>query len=263
VLVCDVDGTLIAPDGTLPEANVAAIHAACAASVRFALATIRKRDTAGQIAAMLAVQPALICEGGASIYDADGTLLQRIVLPEEVARAIAALADERGIPLAPTIDEVNYFGPGYEPGPLLGMANEAVASNRAALVRAPTRMVVRDADAVELIRSLFPDAPLHIVRHYRQDGSFIDAVITHAAATKANGVATLLERWGEPWSCVLAIGDAEADLDMLRLAGIGVAVANGTAAIRATADFVTAAAADSGVARAIERYVLSVPARPS
>jgi hydroxymethylpyrimidine pyrophosphatase-like HAD family hydrolase len=257
-----VDGTLLAPDGRLPPRNVAAIHAACTAGVRFALATIRKRDTAGQIAAMLALHPALICEGGASIYDADGTLLRRVLLPGEVAHAIAALADERGFPLATTIDEVNYFGPGYEPGPLLGTANVAVARNRDALVEAPTRMVVRDEGAVDLIRELFGDVPLHIVRHYRLDGTFIDAVITHATANKAHGVATLLERWGLDWAVTMAIGDAEADLDMIRLAGIGVAVANATAAIREVADFVTDAAADAGVASAIERYVLSTSQRP-
>jgi 5-amino-6-(5-phospho-D-ribitylamino)uracil phosphatase len=262
-LVCDVDGTLLAPIGTLPPRNVAAIHAACAAGVRFALATIRKRDTAGQIAAMLALHSALICEGGASIYDADGTLLRRVFLPGDVAHAIAALADERGFPLATTIDEVNYFGPGYEPGPLLGTANVAVARNRDALVEAPSRMVVRDEGAADLIRELFEDAPLHIVHHYRLDGTFIDAVITHATANKAHGVATLLKRWGLDWASTMAIGDAEADLDMIRLAGIGVAVANATAAIREVADFVTHAAADAGVASAIDRYVLSPAQHPS
>jgi hydroxymethylpyrimidine pyrophosphatase-like HAD family hydrolase len=122
-------------------------------------------------------------------------------------------------------------------------------------------MVVRDATAAELIRELFPDAPLHIVRHYRGDGSFIDAVLTHADATKANGVAALLERWGLSWAEAMAIGDAEADLDMVRLAGVGVAMANGAGMLRELADFVTVAAGDAGVARAIERYVLSTVQR--
>jgi HAD superfamily hydrolase (TIGR01484 family) len=258
VLVSDVDQTLIADQGEVPPENAAAVRAAGAAGVRLALATIRKRDTAGQVVAQLGVRCALICEGGATAYDADGSLVRRVSLPAEVATAIAALADERGYPLATTIDEVNYYGPGYEPSLLLGAASYAVANNRDALVGVPTRMVVRDADAVEVIVETFRDAPLHIVRHYRADGTFIDGVITHAEATKAAGVAALLDHWGLSWDVTMAVGDAESDLDMIRLAQVGVAVANATAAIRAAADFITGPAAEAGVAQAIDRFILAL-----
>jgi hydroxymethylpyrimidine pyrophosphatase-like HAD family hydrolase len=55
----------------------------------------------------------------------------------------------------------------------------------------------------------------------------------------------------------MAIGDAESDLDMIRQARIGVAVANATVAIREAADFITGPAAEAGVAQAIGRFILA------
>jgi hypothetical protein len=257
VVVSDVDGTLVDPNSRVPAPNVEALAAASARGVRIVLATIRKRDTAEQIVAQLGMPCALACEGGATTYDTDGALVRRVTLPWDVAVAIATLADERQFPLATTVDTVNYYGPGYEPNALLGAVSHAVPRNQDALVGPPTRMVVRAADALEFIVQAFADAPLHIVRHYRADGSFIDGVITHAEATKAHGIAALLQRWALDWDSVMAIGDAEADLGMIQRARLGVAVANATLAVQAAADYVSASAAESGVAQAIERYVLA------
>ena len=42
---------------------------------------------------------------------------------------------------------------------------------------------------------------------------------------------------------------------MLEVAGLGVAMGNGTPEVRARADHVTASVDDEGVARAIERFI--------
>jgi hydroxymethylpyrimidine pyrophosphatase-like HAD family hydrolase len=54
----------------------------------------------------------------------------------------------------------------------------------------------------------------------------------------------------------MAIGDYDNDLDMIRFAGLGVAMANGSEAAKAGADVVTLSNEEDGVAVAIERYVL-------
>ena len=254
-VVSDVDGTLLDTRGELPDRNIAAMQAAHAAGIRIALATVRKRDTAERIVDLLDVPCGLVCEAGATIFDADGTLLRSVTLPLEVALAVADLADELAFPMATTIDGVNYQGPGYTPALLLGGPVHAVPSNRSALTQAPTRLIIQDPDAAALVVRTFTDAPLHVVRHYRPDGSFIDAVITHRDATKVTGIGVLLDHWGVGWDAVMALGDAEADVSMLRRARIGVAVGNATLEAKEAADFVSAPAAEGGVALAIERFI--------
>jgi hydroxymethylpyrimidine pyrophosphatase-like HAD family hydrolase len=54
----------------------------------------------------------------------------------------------------------------------------------------------------------------------------------------------------------MALGDAENDIEMLQLAGIGVAVGNASQILKDAADVVVADHNSDGVAEAIERYVL-------
>ena len=55
---------------------------------------------------------------------------------------------------------------------------------------------------------------------------------------------------------VMAIGDDFSDIEMLEYAGIGVAMGNAPAAVKARADWVTTTIEKDGVARALERWIL-------
>ena len=137
LLVCDIDGTLVDAEGQLPQRNIDAVREVCRAGLQLALATVRKRDTAHLVLDQLEVPCALVCEGGAVVYDAEGGLLRELALPWDVADKIAALADERGFPLGTTISGVNFYGPGFGPG-ALGVYGHPVPRNRDVLTQAPT-----------------------------------------------------------------------------------------------------------------------------
>ena len=53
---------------------------------------------------------------------------------------------------------------------------------------------------------------------------------------------------------VIAFGDAENDISMLRLAGIGVAMGNGEPAAKEAADYVTDRIEADGIRKALERF---------
>ena len=55
---------------------------------------------------------------------------------------------------------------------------------------------------------------------------------------------------------IIAFGDAENDLDMIRFAGIGVAMGNGEEAVKAAADYVTADIDDDGIEKALKHFNL-------
>jgi hydroxymethylpyrimidine pyrophosphatase-like HAD family hydrolase len=56
---------------------------------------------------------------------------------------------------------------------------------------------------------------------------------------------------------ILAVGDDENDLEMIRHAGLGVAMGNATAAVKAAADYVTGTNAEDGLVQAIRCFILS------
>eukprot|EP00959_Pyramimonas_sp_CCMP1952_P114238 2388485-Pyramimonas_sp.AAC.1 len=54
----------------------------------------------------------------------------------------------------------------------------------------------------------------------------------------------------------MAVGDGENDIEMLQLAGIGVAMANGAPKTLAIADAIVGSNDEDGVAEAIEKFIL-------
>jgi len=79
-----------------------------------------------------------------------------------------------------------------------------------------------------------------------------------AGVTKASGLHTALDELGIPQARVVAIGDAENDVPMLRACGLGVAVANATREAKEAADWVTKRRGPDGVIEVIRRLLIGL-----
>ncbi|MCL2831833.1 MAG: HAD family hydrolase [Treponema sp.] len=74
--------------------------------------------------------------------------------------------------------------------------------------------------------------------------------------SKAKGIKIILKAAGIKRKNSIALGDSANDLDMIRYAGLGVAMGNASSLLKAAADAVTAACGEGGAARMLEKYVL-------
>ena len=88
----------------------------------------------------------------------------------------------------------------------------------------------------------------------RWNDQFAD--ILPAGGGKDAGLRAMLARKGLDPAQAIAFGDARNDIPMLRAAGIGVAMGNADDAVKAAADFVTAADVDDGIGKALRRVGL-------
>ena len=100
------------------------------------------------------------------------------------------------------------------------------------------------------------------LEYYRNEISFFQygefsIEIVAGGCSKASGLTRLLEYLSIPADCVMAVGDHTNDIELIKKAGIGVAVANADSQLKAAADYVTAGERDLGVKEAIEKFVLS------
>lgn len=77
-----------------------------------------------------------------------------------------------------------------------------------------------------------------------------------AGMDKLNGLTKLLEHLGLGFENLMMIGDSENDLRAIRAARVGVCMENGQDFVREAADYVTLDRNHSGVAHAIEKYLL-------
>jgi len=80
--------------------------------------------------------------------------------------------------------------------------------------------------------------------------------IIPADGGKAAGIRKYLELHGLDRSEAMAFGDGENDIEMIKLAGVGVAMGNATDATKAAADYVTASVDDDGIEKALKHFGL-------
>ena len=80
--------------------------------------------------------------------------------------------------------------------------------------------------------------------------------IISADGGKRSAMLEILRRYGIQSSECIAFGDSENDIEMLRAAGIGVAMGNATPDCLAAADYITADCDDDGLLKALEHFEL-------
>lgn len=102
------------------------------------------------------------------------------------------------------------------------------------------------------------DGTLVSFHTHRVPQSTLEAV--HAARQKgikvfiATGLDDVCHYYGWDITEVMAFGDGGNDMDMLRHAGIGVAMGNARPEVQACADYVTATVDEDGVAKALRHF---------
>jgi Cof subfamily protein (haloacid dehalogenase superfamily) len=261
LVAIDVDGTLLARGRPISAAVRQAIARAREHGVAVTLASGRMFPLVEPLAAELGLSSPLICYGGALIVDpvARGPLY-RCGVPLDLAREVIRAARARALSARVYVDDrvyVDVVRPGhfnYES--LIRVRAIEVGDLLRFLARDPSHLAIdaepgRTRDLVVEMRRLF--AP----RLNVTTGHPLLTEFSHPEVHKGSGLAWLARHLGVPPTEVLAIGDDWNDLEMLRYAGLGVAVANAHPDVLAMADAVVPAVEDDGVAVAIERYVLA------
>lgn len=88
------------------------------------------------------------------------------------------------------------------------------------------------------------------------DSICIGMEVSPEGATKARGLKKLCEYLNVPVEESIAVGDASNDLDILKAAGLSVAMGNATDAVKSVANVVTEDCDHDGAAKALQRYML-------
>lgn len=270
LLAIDIDGTLLDPNHYITPRTLAAVQAAQEAGVVVTLATARRYCNTARIAEQLGLRGAIIVyDGGMIVQYPQNVVLATRPLDAGVARQAVDLLVEYGV--QPVVhpnqglreeiwtgppDHENYWLQMYYmtfEGQLRRMPFESLCAGHAD----PLRVVAFDSE--DIIQSLVPAIsmlPAHFTTIKRGNYGSAELAIMDRNCSKAGGVAAVAESLHIPLQEVMALGDNNNDIEMLRAAGWGVAMGQATAAVKAAAKAITASNAEEGAAQAIERYAL-------
>ncbi|MDR0578937.1 MAG: pyridoxal phosphatase [Candidatus Accumulibacter sp.] len=111
------------------------------------------------------------------------------------------------------------------------------------------------SEVPELLEAFMRAARAHGFDCVRSSRDRID--IARAGNSKGRRLAEFIAQRDISPREVVAFGDQDNDKEMLKLAGLGVAMANSRPDVRACADWVTASNDDDGIAEALQRFVLT------
>jgi Cof subfamily protein (haloacid dehalogenase superfamily) len=267
LIAVDIDHTLLDNQGQLSERNQKALRAALDQGIQVVLATGKTYASAAKVYDALKFTAPGIFSQGTTLYDADGSLRHQQLLDPTAARQIITFVEDRGFSvlaysgsrvlaraLTNPMRELNsrYDEPlAQVVGPLQNIL-DSVPVNKL--------LILSDGDA-RAVRALRWQLEMQLNGSVRllQTAVLEQLEILPPGASKGAMLRALLRDLKIAPEQVLAIGDAENDIEMIQLAGIGVAMGNARPALRAVAQAVVASNDESGVAEAVERFVLNMP----
>lgn len=262
LLAIDLDGTLLTPrpQKTITLRARQALQQAADAGLRIVIATGQSLVVLQHICGDLPLKGPQIIENGAMIADIKtGQIYHEKLLP--------------GIYILPVLHALQQanFHRAYH------TLQRVYADSGAPRVRQWYDPPVPPVIEIEDVANLYPEpciklvgiAPEDLLRLkrpqlieqfegqlYVTQSSFDLLEFLHPTVSKANGLKTIAHDLGIRAEEIVAIGDGHNDIEMIRFAGLGVAMDNAHEEVKRAADYVTHSNAEDGVAHAIEELVL-------
>ncbi len=272
LLALDVDGTLLDPQGALRPAVQEAVKAVQARGVRVTLCTGRRFRTALPIAQKLDLHEPLVVHNGALLKDpVSGDTLQQCYMPPDIYHQGLAFLRQLSTPmvyidafheqvdiLTETLEQAHPFQREYltaqlehcqvdtdiDAPPAHGVVMMSIMAD------APSLHTLRDT-----ARAAFgARARLQVLANKNYQGAILE--ILHPDVSKWYALRQFAAQEGIAPEEIIAVGDDHNDVEMLRHAGLGIAMGNAVETVQEAADYVTESNADDGLVLALEHFVL-------
>ncbi|KAM3351172.1 hypothetical protein ACQJBY_023277 [Aegilops geniculata] len=268
-IFCDMDGTLLNSKSQVTARNAEALKEARSRGVNIVIATGKTRPAAIDALNMVGLSgrngivsessPGIFLQG-LLVYGLEGREIYRNTLNQEVCREAFLYSLEHKVPLV-AFSQDRCFSMFKDP--LVDSLHEVYHEPKAEIV-ASIDQLLGTAEIQKLVFIGTSEGVSSTLRPYWTKAIEERAGVLQAqpdmlelvppATSKGTGVKILLDHLCISPDEVMAIGDGENDIEMLQLASLGVALANGAEKTKAVANVIGATNDEDGVAQAIYDY---------
>ncbi len=267
LIALDVDGTLLDDQKQLPAANREALRAARARGVEIAIASGRMIPTIEPIETLLGLDCSIIAYNGGKVVSCRATgrrCLAHNPLSAGIAERLIRFSLEHGYLLNFYHEDVLYADRSVRRGEEF----RAIYSGRTGAKyhltdldglrgTSPTKLILLssppDCDRLQREFSAEFRSDVNVTR---SDPEYLEFMAP--GVDKGSALPVLAGDQGIAVEEILAMGDADNDLELVSRAGLGVAVGNARPRVKAAARRVTQRSNNDGaVAEAVERWVLN------
>ncbi|SDM38354.1 hypothetical protein SAMN04488502_104102 [Dendrosporobacter quercicolus] len=261
LVVLDLDGTLLDEKKEIPPQTMQTIRNVQEKGIAVTLASSRPLCSMLPYARALQLDLPLIAHSGAIITGAAGSgIRQRQPLNPPSARLAIELLEKHEYYIKAYCDDILYvqeaIAETIKYSQLYGVPYREVGKNNlTGLPEIPIRLMMFDRDSrrIERIPELLGDL--------RHDFSFANDTeygleMVDCSVNKGNAVKLLCDELGLEMREVMAIGNEGNDVEMIKMAGLGIAMGNACTELKRVAAAVTKSNIESGVEYALKKYIL-------
>jgi Cof subfamily protein (haloacid dehalogenase superfamily) len=264
LVALDLDDTLLDDGLKISPDCQRTIQAVRSRGVRITISTGRMFKSALPYAEQLDIDVPLITYQGAWVKNSrSGEILYDKPVPNQLAREIIGYFQTQGIHCHSyyndhlVMESVTPEGEAY--AALAGVEIRLVKSMLAELDEAEAMKIMaisyQEPQLLvmqEYLQSIYGDK-LHITR---SKPYFLE--VMHPEADKARALQVIASHYDIDRDEVMAIGDSFNDLEMIKWAGLGVAMGNAVPVVKAAADYITTSNEEEGVAEALQKFILDI-----
>lgn len=261
LFVSDLDGTLLNRQHEVSARNKQAVRKAVEAGTTVTIATGRMYPSALPYAEQLGVDVPIITYNGAVIKTVSGEIIAAEYIDAAVVKDVIAFCQNKNWYIQVYCDDVLYFAKRNEKAAAYEYAagvTGVAAGERLIEIneRVPKMLVVvDDASKTDGFVAQLSEKFNGQVFATKSNPDYIE--IVSPKVNKAAALEVLMKKLNLGKNEVMAIGDSNNDIPMLKYAGKSVAMGNANDAIKSFCSYVTDDCDDDGVAAAIEKYVLT------
>ena len=259
MIATDIDGTILKYNYEFNQPVIDCIKNLSACNIPVVLVTGRMHGAAKIVADRLDLKTPIISYQGGLIKDGEKIIYERTIDPK-TARKIINWGKANNIHLNVYVEDKlyveddnqyikDYIGDKGIDYHLVNSFDELdfTKLNKLLAINYDCKFI---DSLIEELRAKYPQ--LYVVKSFDY---FCE--IANKEATKGNAIKFLAKKYGIALNEVLAIGDQNNDIEMVKTAGIGVAMGNGTPEIKAAADYITDTVQNDGFIKAINKFVWS------
>lgn len=268
-IALDLDRTTLNAQGQLSEDNRRAIETAIEKGVHVVIASGRAFDTLPKdVLSIKGIEYAVTSNGAAVYRVADAVCLKRYRLNGDNVRSIMTALQDEVVTYEAFMEGKAYAARDFIENPVkYGASPGAVeyVRNTRTLVEDITAFILEHAEQLESMDVIVPDMEIRErlwkkIAEAAPDVYIASSVaqlieISDKNAGKHSGLRFVTELLEIDAQDVAAFGDGDNDIDMLKYAGIGCAVANASDNCKAAADRIVGHHNEDGVGKAILELV--------
>lgn len=261
LVAVDMDGTLLTPKLEISKATIEAVARAIEMGTVFTLSTGRMYLAALPFAGMLQLDvPLITCNGALTRCAKSGKVYDIKIIPDSICREISEYCNINNLSLSVYSDDdifIRIDSDNIEIHDYMDHAKPQVVNDLDTIFnRSVIKLLInsRDKKSLEYHSRALSEKYGNELGLYFSLPYFTE--IVHKDANKRNALEKVASIYNIRQEEIIAIGDNYNDLEMIKFAGLGVAMGNSPQYLKNEADFITHSNDEDGVRYIIEKFIL-------